>query len=119
MTESMVKQVPEGILLNNMLELIEQQWVTEVDFEKLLKKMGLSESSTEIFMMTRVTHIIKTIPGEVFANEETKLALQEAAQECLDSKIEKEAEEEIGAGMNSDYSYGVIGEVEISDSNDM
>ncbi|PJE79765.1 hypothetical protein CI610_01267 [invertebrate metagenome] len=106
----MDKQVIEGILLEQILSMIEQQWVTESDFAKIPGQMNVHGIEAEIFVMTRIVDIVRTIPEEVFSNDETKQALLAAAQECLDSKIEQEAEDELEDSTNMDYGYGVIGE---------
>ena len=101
----------KGVLLSQLLALVEQQWVTESDFERLPGMMGVEELSAKIFVLTEVVALLRLIPEEMFANDETKQNIIVAAQECLDGFIEEEAEEEIEGLADVEQGFGIVGEV--------
>ena len=90
-------ELNENVLMQQLLNLIQQQWVTEADFEKIPEQMNVQMLEAQIFTMTKVVTMVRMIPEEVFANDETKQAIMAAASEGLDSKIEQEAEMEMVA----------------------
>ena len=105
----------ERALMSQLLKLVEQQWVTEADFERLPDQINVSELEAQIFTLTKVVAIIRMIPEEVFTNEETRQNMVAAATEGLDGFIEREAEDEVeNASAAVDQAYGIIGEVTAS-----
>ncbi|MGI9275657.1 MAG: TyeA family type III secretion system gatekeeper subunit [Endozoicomonas sp.] len=102
----------ERVLMSQLLQLVEQQWVTEADFERLPGQINVTELEAQIFALTKVVAIIRMIPEEVFANDETRQNMVAAASEGLDGFIEREAEAEVeNASAATDQAYGIIGEV--------
>lgn len=102
------EQILERVLMKEMLRLTDQQWVTESDFDKVPDKMNVKELAAQIFVLTSVVGIVRSIPGEVLTNDENKLNMRDAAIESLDSKIEQEVEAE---AESSDYDLedGLLG----------
>ncbi len=104
-------KVVRGVLLEELLKLVDQQWVTEADFEKLPKTMGIEELGAKIFILTKVVDLIRSMPEEMFANDDTKQNMISAAQESLDGFVEQEAEEEMDGIVEMEQGYGIVGEV--------
>ncbi|UYM14721.1 TyeA family type III secretion system gatekeeper subunit [Endozoicomonas euniceicola] len=114
--EQLVRTYPqtelnENVLMGQLLNLVQQQWVTEADFEKIPDAMNVQQLDAQIFTLTKVVAMVRMIPEEVFANDDTKLAIIAAATEGLDSKIEQEAEEDMAISQQD--SGSIIGEVMI------
>ncbi|MGI9283350.1 MAG: TyeA family type III secretion system gatekeeper subunit [Endozoicomonas sp.] len=106
------------VLMEEMLDLVDQQWVTESDFEQLPLKMNLERLEPQIFALTSVVDIVRSIPEEVFTNDETKLNMLSAATDSLDNKIEEEESEAIEeAAMDAELGDSFLGE--ITDSLDL
>ena len=101
-------------LMKQMLRLLDQQWVTEADFGKMLDAIELSELEAQIFAMTKIVDLVRMIPEEIFSNIETRQNMQQAAQEYLDSLVEFENEEDMGeVAVENDQGYGILGDISI------
>ncbi|WP_062267264.1 TyeA family type III secretion system gatekeeper subunit [Endozoicomonas arenosclerae] len=106
------ENVVRFVLMEGMLDLVDQQWVTETDFDQLPLKMNLERLEAQIFALTSIVDIVRSIPEEVFTNDETKLNMLSAATDSLDSKIEDEESEIIEeAAMDAELGEGFIGEL--------
>ncbi|MDD7805827.1 MAG: TyeA family type III secretion system gatekeeper subunit [Endozoicomonas sp. (ex Botrylloides leachii)] len=103
--------IKKGILLKKLINLVEQQWVTEADFEKLPEMMGIQELTGKIFILTEMGILLRMIPEDMFANDETRQNIISAAQECLDGLIEEEADSEIQGVVEMEQGFGIVGEV--------
>ncbi|WP_422134879.1 MULTISPECIES: TyeA family type III secretion system gatekeeper subunit [unclassified Endozoicomonas] len=109
------EKVVRLVLMEEMLDLVDQQWVTESDFEKLPLKMNLEKLEAHIFALTSIVDIVRSIPEEVFTNDETKLNMLSAATDSLDSKIEEEESEAIEeADLDAKLDDSFLGEVTAS-----
>ena len=114
--EQLVRTYPEtelneNVLMGQLLNLVQQQWVTEADFEKIPDAMNVQQLDAQIFTLTKVVATVRMIPEEVFANDDTKQAIIAAATEGLDSKIEQEAEEDMAISQQD--SDSIIGEIAV------
>ena len=114
--EQLVRTYPEtelneNVLMGQLLNLVQQQWVTEADFEKIPDAMNVQQLDAQIFTLTKVVTMVRMIPEDVFTNDDTKLAIIAAATEGLDSKIEQEAEEEMAISQQD--SESIIGEIAV------
>ncbi|MGO0306214.1 TyeA family type III secretion system gatekeeper subunit [Endozoicomonas acroporae] len=98
--------------MTNVLDLLDQQFVSGSDFTNLIKKMGLSEKPVEVrtAFMNKTAKLISEIPEEIFANEQIKESLAQAILEVQDNLVL----EEEGA-VKTDENYGKGGETEISE----
>ena len=101
----------KGVLLKQLLSLVEQQWVTAADFERLPDMMGVKELAGRIFVLTEAGSLLRLIPEDMFANDETKQNIIGAAQECLDGFIEEEADAEMQGLVDVEQGFGIVGEV--------
>ena len=100
--------------MKQMLKLLDQQWVTEADFGKLLDAIEVSDLEAQIFTMTKIVDLVRMVPEEVFSNIESKQNMQQAAQEYLDSLIENENEDEMAdIAVEGDQGYGILGDISI------
>ena len=107
--------VEERALMKQLLNLVEQQWVTEADFERLPEQINVKELEAQIFTLTKVVSIVRMIPEEVFTNEETRQNMLAAVTEGLDGFIEREADAEmVNASTAADQGFGIIGEITAS-----
>ena len=101
-------------LMKQMLKLLDQQWVTEADFGKLLDAIEVVDLEAQIFAMTKIVGLVRMIPEEIFSNIESKQNMQLAAQEYLDSLVESENEEDMtDVAVESDQGYGILGDISI------
>ena len=106
-----LRTLKQGVLLRQLLNLVDQQWVTGADFERLPELMGVTELAPKIFVLTEVGVLLRLIPEEMFANAESKQNMINAAQECLDGFIEDEADAEILGLAEVEQGFGIVGEV--------
>ena len=100
-------QVKRGLLLRQLLKLVEQQWVTEADFDQLPGQLGLETLPEKIFLMTKVGQLIRLMPEDMFANEDTKQNMLVAAQDSLDTWIEEEADEDMEGLTDVEQDFGI------------
>ncbi|MGB1270569.1 MAG: TyeA family type III secretion system gatekeeper subunit [Endozoicomonas sp.] len=100
--------VKEQVLMKKMLNLLEKQWITENDFERIPDEINVTELEPQIFTMTKVVDLVRMLPEEIFSNLDTKLNMQSAASDTLDNLIMQESGED--AEMVEDDSYGVLGD---------
>lgn len=102
----------QAVLMKQMLRLLDQQWVTEGDFDKLLEAMSISRLEARIFTMTKVVGLVRMIPEEIFPNIETKQNMMSSASDLLDSLVEQENEDEVQI-IEDDADFGVLGDISI------
>ncbi len=102
----------ENKLMEHILDISQQQWVTESDFIKILPQLNVNDLDAQIFFMTKVDDLIRQLPEELFPNIETKQNIQAAVKESLDSLIEQENEEEVIETLDSsDNNFGILGDI--------
>ena len=102
------------VLMKQMLKLLDQQWVTEADFDKVLEVINVSDPEAQIFAMTKIVGLVRMLPEEIFSNIENKQNMQQAAQDCLDGLVETENGEEMAdAVTEGDQNYGILGDITI------
>ncbi len=89
------EQVPSSALMGQVLTLIDQPWVTESEFERILEDMNVKGLEAKIFATRAMLDIIRSVPEEAFANDETKQNLMLSGQEYMDTLIEEEVATEI------------------------
>ncbi|MDP0561001.1 MAG: TyeA family type III secretion system gatekeeper subunit [Candidatus Endonucleobacter sp. (ex Gigantidas childressi)] len=106
-----INKIKSNDILRQMLNLVEQQWVTEADFDQLPSKLGVEELTAKIFIMTKIVGLVRLMPEEMFNNKETKQNMLASSQESLDGFIEEEAEEEVEGLLDVELGFGVVGEV--------
>ncbi|MRI32160.1 TyeA family type III secretion system gatekeeper subunit [Endozoicomonas sp. OPT23] len=89
------EQVLPSSLMGQVLKLVDQPWVTESEFENALHDLKVSGLEAKIFATRAMLDIIRSVPEEAFANDETKQNLMVSCQEHMDSLIEEEVASEI------------------------
>ena len=102
----------QAVLMKQMLRLLDQQWVTEADFDKLLDAMNVTQLEAQIFTMTKVVGLVRMIPEEIFPNIETKQNMMSSASDLLDSLVEQENEDEIQV-IDNEMDFGILGDISI------
>lgn len=105
--------VKEQVLMKSMLNLLEKQWITESDFERMPDEINVTELEAQIFTMTKIVGLVRMLPEEIFSNLDTKLNMQSAASDTLDNLIMQESGED--TEMVEDESYGVLGDGVLGD----
>ena len=88
--------IQEGILVEEVLRLLGQRWVSAADVEGIPGKMGVPNDNlgVKIFVLNQVLETYRKIPDQYFKEMEHRENILEAAQEALDDVIEEEEEEE-------------------------
>ncbi len=102
MNESIVK---EGALVEEVLRLLNQRWISANDIEGILEKMGLGSSDLgiKIFVLNQILETYRKIPDQYFKEAEHRENILEASQEALDDFIEQEEEEEFEDDDDDDF----------------
>ena len=107
----------EHILMPQLLNIVEQQWVTEADFSKMPELLNAHELESQIFVMNKLEGLVRELPEEIFSNIETKQNMQSALMEAMDSFVEQENEEEavdtVDAG---DTGFGILGDIGLAET---
>lgn len=104
--------VEERALMKRMLTLLDQQWVTEADFDKVPDELNVSELEAQIFTMTKIVGLVRMIPEEIFANIETKQNMMSSVEGSLDSLIEQENDDD-APFVENDAEFGILGDISI------
>lgn len=93
MRESSVKK---GVLVAEILGLLNQRWVSSSDIEGIPEKMGIPAENLaiRIFILNHVLESFRKIPEQYFKEDEHRENIIEAVQEALDDLIEDEEQEE-------------------------
>ncbi len=81
-------------LVDQLFRFAEQQWVTEVEVNRILEELNVTELQSQIALLTQLMELIREIPDEFFSEAEQKNTLLTVVQEVLDEKIEIEEEGE-------------------------
>ena len=74
--------------------------------------MSDSKIDAQIFVMTKITSLVRDLPEEIFSNIEIKQNIQVAATEHLDNLIAQENEEEMSESADIGASgFGILGDI--------
>ena len=107
----------EHVLMPQLLNIVDQQWVTEADFSKLPELLNATDLEAQIFVMNKVDALVRDLPEEIFSNIETKQNMQAAVMEAMDSFVEQENEEEVGEAVDAgDTGYGILGDIGLAEA---
>ncbi len=89
-------EVEPGVLLGEVLRLLNQRWVSASDVENVPNKMGVPDDNlaVKIFVINQILETYRKVPEQYFKEIEHRENILEAAQEALDDVIEQEEEEE-------------------------
>ena len=80
--------------IEQLFRFAEQQWVTEVEVNRILDELNVTELQPQIVLLTQLMELVREIPDEFFTETEQKTTLLTVVQEVLDEKIEIEEEGE-------------------------
>ena len=96
-----VSTVKKGVLVQEILRLLNQRWISANDVEGIPEKMGITghDLGVKIFILNQVLDTYKKIPERYFKDSEHRENILETTQEALDDLIE---EEEEGGDFNDD-----------------
>ncbi|WP_281646116.1 TyeA family type III secretion system gatekeeper subunit [Parendozoicomonas sp. Alg238-R29] len=89
-------KIQEGVLVEEVLRLLNQRWISANDVEGIPTKMGVpsDDLAVKIFVLNQVLETYRKIPDQYFKEAEHRENILEACQEALDDVIEEEEEEE-------------------------
>ncbi|CAM3537914.1 TyeA family type III secretion system gatekeeper subunit [Parendozoicomonas haliclonae] len=88
-------EIKKGVLIEEVLRLLNQRWISASDVEGIPDKMGVQDDlSIKIFVLNQVLETFRKIPDQYFKEAEHRENILEASQEALDDLIEQEEEEE-------------------------
>lgn len=76
--------------LTDLIYLVEQRWVGSDQIWGLADKAGLIDISQKISFFRELKKLIRLIPQEIFADEEQRQNMINAAQQAQDRAIEEE-----------------------------
>ncbi|MTI14153.1 TyeA family type III secretion system gatekeeper subunit [Sansalvadorimonas verongulae] len=88
--------IQKGVLIEEVLRLLNQRWISANDIESIPGKLGVPVDNlgTKIFVLNQVLETYRKIPDQYFKEPEHRENILEACQEALDDVIEEEEEEE-------------------------
>ena len=89
-------EIRKGVMVEEVLRLLNQRWISATDIEGIPGKMGIPDDSlaVKIFVLNQVLETYRKVPDQYFKEIEHRENILEAAQEALDDVIEQEEEEE-------------------------
>ncbi|WP_253658455.1 MULTISPECIES: TyeA family type III secretion system gatekeeper subunit [unclassified Vibrio] len=80
-------------LMADVIALVEQRWVSSDEIWKVANAMELTAVQQKIDFFREFHKLVRTIPIDVFADEEQRQNLIQAVQKALDEAIDIEEEE--------------------------
>ncbi|HHF3085552.1 TyeA family type III secretion system gatekeeper subunit [Vibrio diabolicus] len=80
-------------LMADVIALVEQRWVSSDEIWKVANAMELTAVQQKIDFFREFHKLVRAIPIDVFADEEQRQNLIQAAQKALDEAIDIEEEE--------------------------
>ncbi|MCY4472648.1 MAG: TyeA family type III secretion system gatekeeper subunit [Kistimonas sp.] len=88
--------VKKGVLVAEILGLLNQRWVSSSDVETIPEKMGIpaDKLAIKIFILNHVLEAFRKVPEQYFKEDEHRENILESVQEALDDLIEDEEQEE-------------------------
>ena len=91
-----VVEIKQGVLIEEVLRLLNQRWVSASDMESIPGKMGVPDDNlaVQIFVLNQILETYRKVPDQYFKEADHRENILEAAQEALDDLIEQEEEEE-------------------------
>ena len=97
--------VKQGVLVEEVLRLLNQRWISANDVEGIPEKMGVAGNDLDIkiFILNQVLETYKKIPEQYFKESEHRDNILEATQEALDDLIEQEEEDEFDDDDDDDF----------------
>ena len=101
--------IKQGVLIEEVLRLLNQRWISANDVEGIPEKMGLTSDDlgVKIFALNQVLETYKKIPEQYFKETEHRENILEASQEALDDLIEQEEEEEFDDDDDFDMNFDI------------
>ncbi len=88
--------ITKGVLVEEILRLLNQRWISATDIEGIPGKMGVPGDNlgVKIFVLNQILETYRKVPDQYFKDPEHRENILEAVQEALDDLIEEEEEEE-------------------------
>lgn len=85
-----VSDFKPAVLMNELITLTGEKWVTGARFTGLAHKLGVDTVGGEIALQTGTKGLLRTMPPKVFPDPDSRQAVLNAVQEALDVAIDKE-----------------------------
>ncbi len=82
--------IDERQLLKALLKLLSAGWVAPSHFERMAVDLKIQDGRPRIFFLTGIQQVIRELPIKVFDDDNSRLAVIEAAQSALDAAITRE-----------------------------
>ena len=84
--------VKQGVLVEEVLQLLNQRWISADDVDSIPEKIGVTEQelNISIFLLNQIRETYKKIPEQYFKESEHRDNILEATQEALDKHVVKE-----------------------------
>ena len=91
-----LSHIKQGVLVEEVLRLLNQRWISATDVEGIPGKMGVPDDNlgVKIFVLNQILETYRKIPDQYYKEAEHRENILEACQEALDDVIEEEEEEE-------------------------
>jgi type III secretion protein W len=77
-------------LLNKILALKEEKWLTETQVLKLIEDAGIGDLEAKIYFLRGLKELLRLMPLKLFADDESRMNLVAKMQQALDTLIEQE-----------------------------
>jgi type III secretion system TyeA family effector delivery regulator len=92
------KPIDTGLLMRELIDIVDTQLVQPRHFEGLLKTLGIGGVQESIVALQGITAILREMPDRIFRDSNSLLTLLKAAQQVLDAAILREEERQIQTG---------------------
>jgi type III secretion protein W len=77
-------------MLDGILALKDEKWLTETHVLKLVEKVGTSDLEARIYFLRNMRELVRLMPLKLFSDEESRFNLVGKMQQALDTLIEQE-----------------------------
>lgn len=80
-------------LMQALIASTQEQWLSPNYFEQIADKMGATNVTVKIELLTGMGRILRELPTEFFVSDDSRLTLLNNLQASLDQLIDQEEEE--------------------------
>jgi type III secretion system TyeA family effector delivery regulator len=88
------KPIDTGMLMRELVDIVDTQFVAPRHFETLLKTLGIRSDQEIIIAMQGIMGILREMPDRIFRDDKVLPSLLKTAQELLDATILREEDQQ-------------------------
>lgn len=90
-------EINEQKLLTSLLDILSSGWVSSNHFERLVNELTIPDGPPSIYFLTGIQQVLRELPFKAYADDNSRMAILDAAQSALDQAIAREETREDAA----------------------